>query len=213
MSMTPAFDDTTGPNPRDRSARALIGRIDALLHAQIQVILDHPEFRALEASWRGLHALVVHAGSVEALKIRVLDLAKPALRRCVVREAHLPAHDRSLHRLIAEAAYRDDEEPFGLLIADIELDRSPQDLDLSIALAELAQAAPVPLIAGVAPALLDLSSWADLPAPTQPFGHHGLGENVAWQRWRQKASSRFVFLTLPRVRAHATRTRSAGHGA
>src|SRR3954453_19279109 len=55
------------------SVNAMIAEIDKKLGQQINAILHHPDFQALESSWRGLHYLVNNTETDEMLKIRVLN--------------------------------------------------------------------------------------------------------------------------------------------
>ena len=46
---------------------------DAAISRQLNYILHHPKFQALETSWRGLHYLVSNTETSSRLKVRVLD--------------------------------------------------------------------------------------------------------------------------------------------
>src|SRR4051795_12157618 len=52
----------------------LIAAIDELLTEQVNTIIHHPRFQALEASWRSLARLVGTAGRNPRIKVRVLDI-------------------------------------------------------------------------------------------------------------------------------------------
>jgi type VI secretion system protein ImpC len=54
---------------------AIIAEIDKKLSEQINMIMHHEDFKALEGSWRGLHHLVNNTETDETLKIRVLNLS------------------------------------------------------------------------------------------------------------------------------------------
>ena len=58
-----------------------IAEIDALLSDQVNAIMHHPDFQALEASWRGLHYLVHESETSPTLQIRVLNTSKKELLR------------------------------------------------------------------------------------------------------------------------------------
>ena len=72
---------TFGGNSPWRVVEALVGEIDRALAAQINLILHHPEFQQIEASWRGLRFMLNGAGSDPGLKMRVLDIGKRELAR------------------------------------------------------------------------------------------------------------------------------------
>src|SRR5262245_25743456 len=52
-----------------RTINARIAAIDELLSQQVDAILHHPDFQRLEASWRGLHKLVMGSETGESMKI------------------------------------------------------------------------------------------------------------------------------------------------
>lgn len=64
-----------------KNIAAFIAEIDNKLSEQINLILHHPEFQALESAWRGLHYLVNNTETDEKLKLRFMDLSKDELRR------------------------------------------------------------------------------------------------------------------------------------
>ena len=68
----------------DDTERMLTDRIadlDQLLSDQLNAIMHDPEFQKLEASWRGLHHLVLRSETSEVLRIRVLSTSKDELLR------------------------------------------------------------------------------------------------------------------------------------
>jgi len=53
-----------------------IAEIDDLLTKQLNEIMHHPEFQALESSWRGLHEFVFGTETSSRLKIRLMSVSK-----------------------------------------------------------------------------------------------------------------------------------------
>src|SRR5437867_4799232 len=64
-----------------KTISAIIAEIDRKLTEQINLILHHEDFKALEGSWRGLHYLVNNTETDEMLKIRVLNVSKKDLQK------------------------------------------------------------------------------------------------------------------------------------
>jgi type VI secretion system protein ImpC len=58
------------------SIQAVIAQIDKKLSEQVNLILHHEEFQALESAWRGLHYMVNNTETDEMLKIRVFNISK-----------------------------------------------------------------------------------------------------------------------------------------
>src|SRR5688572_31293489 len=59
-----------------KTIEAIIAEIDRKLSEQVNQILHHEDFKALEGSWRGLHYLVNNTETAENLKIRVMNISK-----------------------------------------------------------------------------------------------------------------------------------------
>jgi len=56
-----------------------IARIDEQISAQLNEIMHSPEFQKLEASWRGLHYLVMNTETGTMLKLRLMNVTKEEL--------------------------------------------------------------------------------------------------------------------------------------
>ena len=75
-----APDHPVSPSDSDEGRAAVrIADLDRVISAQVAEVIVHPGFQRLEAAWRGLHYLVTHSETGEALKIKVLDVAKQEL--------------------------------------------------------------------------------------------------------------------------------------
>lgn len=68
-----------------KSIAAIIAQIDHKLSEQINLILHHDDYQALESAWRGLNHLVSNTETDEHLKIRVMDVSKAELHRSMRR--------------------------------------------------------------------------------------------------------------------------------
>src|SRR5271154_4597118 len=64
-----------------KTISAIIAEIDRKLSEQINLIMHHEDFKALEGAWRGLHYLVNNTETDETLKIRVFNISKKDLGR------------------------------------------------------------------------------------------------------------------------------------
>src|SRR6201993_1393118 len=56
-----------------------IKEIDKKLSAQLNEVMHEPAFQKLEATWRGLHYLVMQSETGDSLKIKVLNVGKREL--------------------------------------------------------------------------------------------------------------------------------------
>ena len=109
---------------RRRLADRLICLIDGALNEQVNVIMHHAAFQAMEARWRGLAMLVQQASLGRDVKVKLLSVAWAELARSLERAADF---DQShLFELVYSREFgMAGGEPFGLMIADFHF--SPQD--------------------------------------------------------------------------------------
>jgi type VI secretion system protein ImpD len=196
-----------GSESLDRSQVALIHRliagIDTLLNEQVNAILHHPRFQALEAAWRGLSLVVEQSAPGRgSVKVKVInsswkELGHDFLRAADFDQSHL------FDRLYSHEFGMPGGEPFGLLIGayDVshQLDKGYDDIHLLRQIAGVAAAAFCPFIAGVRPALFGIDSYADMePVFSLRTVMDGL-DHIRWRAMRRQVDMRFVGLALPRV--------------
>ena len=177
----------------------MIGAIDDHLTRLLNAVLHHPDFQRLEASWRGLHFLVVAAETGPDLKIKLLDISRAELARSL-RKFRGPAWDRSplFHRIYEEEYGQFGGEPFGVLIGDYAFDHRPEDVQLLADIAQIAAAAHTPFIAAAAPLLMQMESWAELANPRDLTRIFQTPEYAAWRALRESEDARYLALCLPR---------------
>lgn len=186
-----------------KNISAFIAEIDRKLTEQINVILHHPEFQALESAWRGLHYLVSNTETDEKLKLRFMDISKRELRRNIKRYKGIAWDQSPLFKQIYEEEYGQlGGEPYGCLVADYFFDHSAPDVDLLSSIGRIAASAHVPFITGAAPSVLQMESWQELANPrdlTKIFTQNL--EYAAWNSLRQSEDSRYIGLAMPRFLA------------
>ena len=185
------------------SISSLIAQIDQKLSEQINLILHHDDFQALESAWRGLHYLVSNTESDEHLKIRVMDISKLELRRSLRRYKGQAWDQSPLFKSIYEAGYGQlGGEPFGCLVADYYFDHTPADVDLLSSMAKVSAAAHMPFISAAKPSVLQMESWQELANPrdlTKIFTQNL--EYTSWNAFRNTEDARYVGLVMPRFLA------------
>jgi type VI secretion system protein ImpC len=185
-------------DPR-RAIEAIIAGIDSRVSEAVNLILHHPEYQRMEATWRGLFFLLDGMDGDPSLKIRVLDISKRELVRSL-RKFRGTAWDQSpIFRKIYEEEYGQfGGEPFGVLVGDYEFDQSPQDVTLLGDIAQICAVAHVPLIAAASPTLMQMESWAELANPRDLTRIFQTPEYTAWRALRASEDARYVGLCLPR---------------
>jgi len=190
-----------GPNLQ-RSIESIIAEIDRRISEQLNLVLHHPDFQALEASWRGLHFLVRGVQSDSQLKIRLFNISQRELGR-TLRKFRGTAWDHSpIFRKIYEEEYGQlGGEPFGVLIGDYNFDHHPHNIQMLADMAAVAAAAHVPFISAAAPSLTQMESWAELANPRDLTRIFQTPDYVAWRALRETEDARYIGLCMPRMLA------------
>src|SRR4051812_14354835 len=173
------------PGDAEGTIRRWQADIDARLTAQLRAVMHHPDFRRLEATWRGLNYLVQRTETDEGLKIKVLNTGK--------REMPQSAG-------FAVRGQLERGQPVRLLVADFAFGRSPQDVALLTAAGTVAEAVRTPFVAAASADLFGLTSYADLGRwPDVDEAMQVVAD--AWTEFVDSPAAGAVYLTLPRVLA------------
>ena len=172
-----------------------IDEIDELINLQLTEILHHPEFKSLEAAWRGVHYLVNRGELGSRVKVKVLNAEKRALLKDFDRS--LSTEDSAIHEKIYTEVYEEGRQsPFGLLVGAYEFGQDPLDVNLLKYMAEVSSAAHAPVVAGVAPAMFGVENFDELERIEGVSG--AFDKPNGWNNFRDSIESRSVGLCLPR---------------
>jgi type VI secretion system protein ImpC len=182
-----------------KTISAMIAEIDKKLSEQINLIMHHEDFKALEGTWRGLHHLVNNTETDETLKIRVLNISKNDLKK-TLKKFEGTSWDQSP---IFKKLYEDEfgspgGQPYGALIGDYFFDHSPEDVKMLGNIAQVAAAAHAPFIAGAAPSLMGMDSWQELSNPRDLTKIFQSPEYAAWRSLRDSDDARYLGMAMPR---------------
>ncbi|MBB3571010.1 type VI secretion system contractile sheath large subunit [Rhizobium sp. BK491] len=185
-----------------RQVHRVIAMIDDALNRQVNAILHHPEFQAMEARWRGLAMLMRHTGRSEEVKVKILSVSWAQLTRHLERTTEF---DQShLFELIYSREFgMPGGEPFGLLIGDYELSpQGPAGGDAVGALTQIGMAAAAafcPFVAAAAPQAIGLQQFDELNR-VQDFSWLTYDPTrIRWNGLRAREDSRFLGLVAPRI--------------
>ena len=177
---------------------ARIADIDRLLSAQLNVIMHAPEFQKLEASWRGLHYLVMQSETSTMLKLRVLNISKKELGKDLEKAAEFD--QSALFKKVYEEEYGTfGGSPYGALVGDYEFGRNPQDVALLEKISNVAAAAHAPFLSAADPGLMGLENYTDLPNPRDLAKKFETPDYAKWKSFRESEDSRYVGLALPHI--------------
>lgn len=192
-----ASTDTPALTPVQRINKR-IDVLDELIARELDAILHDPQFKTLEATWRGLHALVSGTETGQQLKLRVLNVSKSELKDDL--EKAVDFDQSAFFKKVYEEEYGTfGGHPFSVLVADYEFGRSNGDVGMLTKLSNVAAAAHAPLITAAAPALFDLDSFADLANPRDLSKTFEGTDTIKWRKFRESDDARYVSLVLPHV--------------
>jgi type VI secretion system protein ImpC len=174
-----------------------IADLDRQINAQLNQILHNEQLQKLEASWRGLHQLVMNTETGTSLKLRLFNVTKDELRLDLDKAVEF---DQSvLFKKVYEEEYGTfGGSPFSVLMGDYEFDRSTLDIKMLTGLSNVAAAAHAPLITAASHKLFDLKSFADLGVPRDLAKVFESGALIEWRAFRDTEDSRYVSMVLPR---------------
>jgi type VI secretion system protein ImpC len=183
-----------------KSIEAIIAQIDKKLTEQVNAILHHPDFQALEGSWRGLSHLVNNTETDETLKIRVLNISKSDLGKTIKKFKGTAWDQSPLFKKMYEQEFgTPGGEPYGCLIGDYYFDHTPPDTEILAGVAQIASACHAPFISASSPGLMNMDTWQELGDPRDLTKIFGSPEYAGWKSLRESEDSRYIGLTMPRV--------------
>jgi type VI secretion system protein ImpC len=177
-----------------------IAALDRRLSFQLAATLHHPEFRRLEATWRGLHYLVGNSEVHSPLKVKAFSASKRELSADATRPEDFDG-STLFKKVYTEEFGRLGGEPYVLLVGDYEFGRGPEDLRLLRSIARIAAFAHAPFVAAASPGMFGLESLSDLTKARDLGRTFSGAEYRQWHSFRASEEARSVALTLPRVLA------------
>ena len=185
-----------------------IARLEDLLAGQVNAILHHPRFQALESSWRGLAFLCQRGGEEMERAESQGDNSRIVLRMLSVSKRELwddatsaTEFDQTvLWQKVYEAEFGTaGGTPFGLLVGDYAFKNHPNDLDTLASIASVAAAAFAPFVAAAAPEFFGLDDYQRLEIGLPLEQDFQRPDYIKWRALRESDDARFLGLTLPRV--------------
>ncbi len=166
-------------------AREIISELDERLGAGLEPILHHPEFRRLEALWRGLKFLVERTDFREPIRIEI---------RCNPKEDLL----ESLALFGDDVESRGGLESDAVILAVYEFDRSSRDMEVLRRLSETAEALQVPVISSVGLRFFGFESASDFERLSHLGAIFDQRDYAKWRSLREVESSRWLTLIFDR---------------
>ncbi|WP_404365733.1 type VI secretion system contractile sheath large subunit [Marinobacter sp.] len=191
------------------SVTALLARmlteLDRTINSQLNGILHHREFQALEANWRGVWLLTeqaAHNDSEGLVRVKVLDLGWRELARDLSRSIEFD-QSRLFAKIYSHEFGSPGGEPFGLLLGAYSVSHRANggqaNLDTLKGLTQIAAAAFAPMILNAEPGFFGVDRFSELTGVTELSSHFAQPEMAKWRSLRAMDDARFLGLAVPRM--------------
>lgn len=202
MKVQDLWPESDGKTTPDYNVAGMISKRiaqkDKTISLQLNYIIHHKKFQELEASWRGLHFLVMNTETNTKLKLRLLNATYDELYKDLDKAVEFD--QSSLFKIIYEEEYGTfGGEPYSVLIGDFQFGRTARDMKFLEMMSGVAAAAHAPFIASAYAKLFDLDDFGGLHKPRDLSKIFESAELIQWRAFRETEDSRYVTLTLPRV--------------
>ena len=140
---------------------------DAACSLLMRAILQHPDFKALEATWRGVHFMLTQLELDQELRLFLLDASKAELAAdCVAHTSQL--EQSASFKLLAERwQHMADPVPWSLLVGAYHFDASEADVNLLAALGAIAQHVNAPWLASADSSIVGCTNYAEQAEPRE----------------------------------------------
>ena len=176
---------------------SLIADIDGRISRQLDEILHHETFQAVESTWRGLKLLVDRTDFRKNVVIELLNASKDDLRQSFDESPEL-IQSPLYRKVYAEAYDQPGAHPISTIVTNYEFESSPQDIALLENLSKVGAAAHAPVLGAVGPSFFgqdDMESWKKVPDLT---AYMSTNDYIRWNSFRKSPDSRYVGLVFPR---------------
>ncbi|HSK71610.1 MAG TPA: type VI secretion system contractile sheath large subunit [Pyrinomonadaceae bacterium] len=170
----------------------LLAAVDQATSDLMRKILHHPQFRLLEAAWRGLYFLVRRVETDSELKIFILDISKDELTDNL----------KSFENLTDSPSYRLlNEEVWAVVCGNYAFSVNVDDIAALIRLGKIASSVNTPFISHLKPEILGIKSLAETPDPHNWIISDHSPERKLWATFRGLPESSYIGLAIPRLLA------------
>lgn len=175
-----------------------IAALDAQISRQLDAVMHHPEFQAVESTWRGVKSLIDQTDFRRNVRIELLDVSKDHLIQDFEDAPEIAQSGLYFHTYTQEYD-TPGGEPIASAISNYEFGRGPQDMALLRNISKVAAAAHMPFIGSVGPAFFGKQSMEEVAAIKDIGSYFDRAEYLKWKSFRDTDDSRYIGLTMPKV--------------
>ncbi|ELN2579151.1 type VI secretion system contractile sheath large subunit, partial [Enterobacter kobei] len=175
-----------------------IAELDYQISRQLDAVMHHPDFQAVESLWRGVQSLVDKTDFRQNVKVELLDMSKDDLRQDFEDAPEIIQSGLYQHTYVSEYD-SPGGEPVAALISAYEFDASAQDVALLRNISKVAAAAHMPFIGSVGPTFFLKDSMEEVAAIKDIGNYFDRAEYIKWKSFRETDDARYIGLVMPRV--------------
>ncbi len=174
----------------------LIVDLDEKLSRQIQEVIHHDEFKALESLWQSTAYILEHVSTSHREQIEIFSCTKEEL-----------ASDLLNNQLTQSAMYRHiyrDEydtpggEPIAAIISPYQFTQAKEDMSLLLKMSELSALSHSPFIANVSSQFFSKKNMSEIDDIEDITEHFERIDYLYWNRFREQESAKYIGLCLPK---------------
>lgn len=176
---------------------AMIAEVDARMSAQVNAVLHHPEFQALESAWRGLRYLVDNVDFRENIRVSMLSVSKDALLEDFEDSPELVKSGLYQH-VYANEFGTFGGRPYGVIVGNYDFGPGAQDMQLLSQCASVAAMSHAPFLSNASPEMFGCESFLELPKLKDLQSLFEGPQYARWHSFRESADARYVGLCAPR---------------
>jgi len=178
---------------RDSRQDEMVAAIDEAITLQMRSLLHHPQFQALESSWRAVQFMVKRIRSDKSLKLYLLDVSRDELA------SDLNVDDVSqsqLYKLCCDTSMGDID--WNLIVGDYRFGADIDDILMLSQLGVIAQQAGAQFIAAADETLVGCNAFAETSNANKWLAEIAPPVEEAWAMLRKSPVAGNISLALPR---------------
>lgn len=175
----------------------LVASVDTAAATLMRTVLHHPDFQALEASWRAVAFLVSRLETDAQLKLYLLDVSKEELNADLAAAEDL--RTTATYRLLVEKTVHTlGAESWAVLAGNYTFDATREDAELLGRMSKIVREGGSPFVSAGSARLLGCESLALAPDPGDWQLVPDPNDGQAWEALRRLPESSHLGLALPR---------------
>ena len=178
--------------------KALLDKVDAMIHNQINEIIHDNAFKEVESAWTSIDELVKHTDFGANIKVDVFDTTKEELEIDFDCNSIDVSGSAFFKKIYFSEYDQFGGEPYGSIISLFDFDRSPEDINFLSTAGKICSTAHAPFIGNVSPDFFNLENISDIEAINDLEGMMKHSKYRLWNNFRELEESVYIGLCMPR---------------